>query len=218
MRRKIFKKSNKSKIRLDLNPRSANWWLRSSYLYYNYDIGYIGIDGNIYYYRFSGVVGILPVCIIWWMSWDGKSSRNQINLGSDIILVLCLTIGDFGQLIIIMRPVLDGLMTSVRSSTITIPAVSFPSFRYVQFDEHFLDFWYNWIMIQKIFMLSDKFKMRRDLEFIYRPQLIRSAHDVYTYFVGFVSHRVTYNNVKIDFGILPVCTIWKLISLSISSK
>ena len=56
-------------------------------------------------------------------------------------------------------------------------------------------------------MLSDKFKMRRDLEFIYHPQLIRSAHDVHTYFVGFVSHRVTYNNVKIDFGILPVCTI-----------
>ena len=64
MRRKIFKKSNKSKIRLDLNPRSANWWLRSSYFYYNYDIGYVSIDGNIYYYRFSGVVGILPVCII----------------------------------------------------------------------------------------------------------------------------------------------------------
>ena len=37
------------------------------------------------------------------------------------------------------------------------------------------------------------------------PWCIRSAHDVYT--VGFVSHRVTYNDVKIDFGILPVCTI-----------
>ena len=64
MRRKIFKKSNKSKIRLDLKLRSGNWWLRSSYFYYNYDIGYVGIDGNIYYYRFSGVVGVLPVCII----------------------------------------------------------------------------------------------------------------------------------------------------------
>ena len=74
-------------------------------------------------------------------------------------------------------------------------------------------------MIQKILMRSDKFKMRRDLEFIYRPQLIRSAHDIYAFFVGFVSHRATYNNVKIDFGILPVCTIWKLsIILSISSK
>ena len=62
-------------------------------------------------------------------------------------------------------------------------------------------------MIQKIFMLSDKFKTRRDLEFIYRPQLIRSAHDVHTYFVGFVRHFVTYNDVKIAFGILPVCTI-----------
>ena len=54
---------------------------------------------------------------------------------------------------------------------------------------------------------SDKFKMRHDLEFIYHPQLLRSAHDVRTYFVGFVSHHVTYNDVKIDFGILPVCTI-----------
>lgn len=49
--------------------------------------------------------------------------------------------------------------------------------------------------------------MKHDLEFIYHHQLLRSAHDVRTYFVGFVSHHVTYNDVKIDFGILPVCTI-----------
>ena len=39
------------------------------------------------------------------------------------------------------------------------------------------------------------------------PWCIRSAHSIHAYFIGFVSHRVTYNNVRLNFGILPVCTI-----------
>ena len=59
-------------------------------------------------------------------------------------------------------------------------------------------------------MLSDKFKMRRDLEFIYRPQLIRSAHRRNNVVVsgvnvhGTVSVYYAYNKV---IAVAPVCTI-----------
>lgn len=64
MGRKIFKRPNKSKIRLDLEQRSDNWWLRSADSNDTYEVGYVGLDGNLYDYRFYGVVGVLPVCII----------------------------------------------------------------------------------------------------------------------------------------------------------
>ena len=67
MRRKIFKKSNKSKIRLDLKPGSANWWLRSSYSYYNNDVIVSDVDahGSVRLcYTYDKVIVVAPVCTI----------------------------------------------------------------------------------------------------------------------------------------------------------
>ena len=62
-------------------------------------------------------------------------------------------------------------------------------------------------MERKIFNL-DESKIRLNLEFNPHFWLLRSIHDsIHAYFIGFVGHRVTYNNVRLDFGILPVCTI-----------
>ena len=67
MRRKIFKKSNQSKIRLDLKSRSANWWLRSSYSYYNNDVIVSDVDehGSVRLcYTYDKVIVVAPVCTI----------------------------------------------------------------------------------------------------------------------------------------------------------
>ena len=67
MKRKIFKKSNKSKIRLDLKSRSANWCLRSAYSYYNNDVIVSGVDahGSVRLcYAYNKVIVVAPVCTI----------------------------------------------------------------------------------------------------------------------------------------------------------
>ena len=62
-------------------------------------------------------------------------------------------------------------------------------------------------MEQKIFNDSWESRIKLNLKFNQDYWCIRSAHSIHAYFIGFVSHRVTYNNVRLDFGILPVCTI-----------
>ena len=55
---------------------------------------------------------------------------------------------------------------------------------------------------------SDESKIRLNLEFNPHFWFLCSVHDsIHAYFIGLVIHRVAYNYIKLDFGILPVCTI-----------
>ena len=65
---KIFKKSDKSRIKLDLNFESSYWWLRSARTYVLTGFFIAGINWNgcvriFYTYGYSDT-GLAPVCII----------------------------------------------------------------------------------------------------------------------------------------------------------
>ena len=73
MARKIFKKSDKSRIRLDLKIRFYYWWLRSSRSEgydplsgdsYDSFSGCVNFFGRAYYFRSFYNYGILPACVI----------------------------------------------------------------------------------------------------------------------------------------------------------
>ena len=66
MEQKIFKKSNKPKIKLNLNLQQYSWWLRSAFNYYGDTICFINFYGYIDYMSLvcNYNCDILPVCII----------------------------------------------------------------------------------------------------------------------------------------------------------
>ena len=62
-------------------------------------------------------------------------------------------------------------------------------------------------MKRKIFNLEES-RIKLNLKFNQDYWCIRSVHDsIHAYFIGLVIHCVIYNNVRLDSGILPVCTI-----------
>ena len=68
MAQKIFKKSDKSRIKVDLNFESSYWWLRSARTYVLTGFFVAGINWNgfvriFYTHRYSDT-GLAPVCII----------------------------------------------------------------------------------------------------------------------------------------------------------
>ena len=67
MAQKIFKKSDKSRIKVDLNFESSHWWLRSArtYVLTGFFVAGINWNGDFDYYVFGfSNKGILPVCTI----------------------------------------------------------------------------------------------------------------------------------------------------------
>ena len=66
MEQKIFNKSNKSKIKLNLNLQQYSWWLRSAFNYYGDTICSVDVWGYINYISLVSNYnyGILPVCTI----------------------------------------------------------------------------------------------------------------------------------------------------------
>lgn len=63
MRRKIFT-SNESRIRLNLELTSRDWWLRSSDAYLSKGIGCVNASGYISYYNSYYDIGVLLTCMI----------------------------------------------------------------------------------------------------------------------------------------------------------
>lgn len=65
MRRKIFKKSDKSRIRLDLEfAPYCHWWLRSACSYYSRNVGCVYDPGYAPGYGAYNHFDILPACMI----------------------------------------------------------------------------------------------------------------------------------------------------------
>ena len=65
MERKIFKKSDKSRIRFDLEFDPQCWWLRSADSDYGYYAGYVIRYGYVDDDIADDCYGILPSCSIW---------------------------------------------------------------------------------------------------------------------------------------------------------
>ena len=61
-------------------------------------------------------------------------------------------------------------------------------------------------MKKKIFN-SDKSRMRPDLTFNYNYWILPSAHIRRIYFIGFIMDYVDYADIKLKYGVMPVCTI-----------
>ena len=65
MRRKIFKKSNESRIRHHFSLVPYYWRLRSAHNDYENGVGWVNDFGQIFYnYYASSFIFILPVCSI----------------------------------------------------------------------------------------------------------------------------------------------------------
>ena len=64
MRRKIFKKSSKSRIKLDPGFFRCYWWLRSASGFDRYYSGNIDYNGFVAYSFNLINIGILPVCTV----------------------------------------------------------------------------------------------------------------------------------------------------------
>ena len=71
MKRKIFKKSDKSKIKYSLGFRSCSWWLRSTRRFYDYCVTGVNFYGFVRIYYTNGKVYsmydyhfVAPVCTI----------------------------------------------------------------------------------------------------------------------------------------------------------
>ena len=81
-----------------------------------------------------------------------------------------------------------------------------------QSGKHFLDFWYNYLMEQTIFNISNKSRVKLDFDWL-KSHIwgIRSATSQSTsmagsiYYNGIVIHRVT----KYCCYVSPICIIWK---------
>ena len=64
MKRKIYKKLNKSRIRHNLEFFKCYWYLRSAFNRYGYVVGTIDIYGDVYHVMGSSPYVITPVCMI----------------------------------------------------------------------------------------------------------------------------------------------------------
>ena len=119
-----------------------------------------------------------------------RRSLIQITQESEWILGLNHLIGGF----VLYRLSLQDVYIVMAFSATTIHTVSILFFLYVRFDECLLDFWYNSHMEQKILPSS---------------LWIRSVCDI---FVVCANSRgyVDFNGAHHNFGILPVCMIWKV--------
>ena len=63
IKHKIFA-ADESRIRSDLKPVSCSWWLRSTYSYTGYSVGYVYNLGYVYSDYAYNNYGVLPACTI----------------------------------------------------------------------------------------------------------------------------------------------------------
>ena len=156
-----------------------------------------------------------------------RRSLIQITQESEWILGLNHLIGGF----VLYRLSLQDVYIVMAFSATTIHTVSILFFLYVRFDECLLDFWYNSHMEQKIFKDScesriiwyeNQFKFTKqmlykrpklipklDFKFIPSSLWVRSVCDIFVVCVnshGYADYIWSHHN----FGILPVCMIWKV--------
>lgn len=64
MNRKIFNKSDKSRIKSDLVFEPYRWWLRSADSSHSYYVGRIRDFGHVYNNFTDFTYGVLPICMI----------------------------------------------------------------------------------------------------------------------------------------------------------
>ena len=138
-----------------------------------------------------------------------RRSLIQITQESEWILGLNHLIGGF----VLYRLSLQDVYIVMAFSATTIHTVSILFFLYVRFDECLLDFWYNSHMERKIFnyQYDSRIKVNFD-DFKSCYWHLRSTIGKYDC-VGGVgrSGLVSIYCIMYDcFGVLPVCTIWKI--------